>query len=263
MKKFIAFSRITWQNSLTYRAESLVWFALEALPLVYMLSLWQSLEKSGRLSQAESSKLIVYFILSLVISRLTSTHFEEWVIPEIKDGNISKSLLKPFSYIHYLLANSLTWKIFGIVYLVPSAVLLYPTLSNLTGIYIYPAELLIFTFILVIAFIQRFCVSWLICLTAFWLDQSKSLMHFKWMMEGIFGGAWLPLYFFPEWFQKIAQWTPFYSWYYLPIQFFNHNLSLEDITRPVILSVLWVVVLISLGKLFWKRSLARYSSVGG
>jgi len=44
----------------------------------------------------------------------------------------------------------------------------------------------------------------MIGMAAFWFDQSKSLIHLKWMSEGIFGGAWLPLYFFPQWLQIFA-----------------------------------------------------------
>ncbi len=263
MRKFIAFSKAVWQQTLSYRAESLLWFLIEALPLVYMISLWLTLERAGRISAEQSGRLVFYYVISLTISRFTGSHFEEWLIDDIKDGNFNKYFVKPFSPKIFLLASDLVWKLSGMVFLLPTLTLLYPFLSKLKGIVIIPSQVVAAVLILLIANFQRFLVSWLIALTAFWFQQSKSLTHLKWMLEGLFGGAWLPLYFFPGWFFAIARWTPFYSWYYLPIQLINNQVVQSELIRATVVATAWLIGLFLIGDVVWKRAILRYSAVGG
>ncbi len=263
MNKFWAFCKMAWQMTLSYRAESLVWFVIELLPIIPMLSLWNYLRMTGRMSESSAGELSFYYILSLIISRIFSIHFEDWVIEDIKDGTISKNLLKPFSYRVYLLANELTWRFAGLIYLLPTLLILLPVVINLKGISTTFEALSLALIILVISFFQKFMVSWLISLTAFWVDQSKFLIHLKWMLEGIAGGAWLPLSFFPIWWQNIAKATPFYSWFYFPIQLILRKVTIPEMVFGFGSAILWLLILLVIGNWFWKKSIIRYSSVGG
>jgi ABC-2 type transport system permease protein len=262
MRKFIAFTKIVWQSTVTYRIESLIWFLLELIPLLIILSFWYSLLSTGRLSPSQFSQLALYYITTLVISRTTSIHFEDWVIDEIKDGRISTYLLKPFSYQIYLLANEVTWRFAGLVYLLPSLLIFVPILKDSPPIILQSINVFLFVFVIVVSFFQKFILGFIIGIAAFWFDQSKSLVHFKWMCEGIFGGAWLPLYLFPHWLQTVAGLTPFYSWNYFPIQLLFGKSSSAEIISGIILSVFWACLLYLLSKYLWHRALLKYSAVG-
>jgi len=249
--------------TLAYRAESFVWFLIELLPIIPMLSLWNYLRVSGRMSETTAGELSFYYIISLIISRIFSIHYEDWIIDDIKDGTISKNLLKPFSFRVYLLANEVTWRFAGLIYLFPTVLILLPVVVGLKGFSFSIEGFSLALIILVMSFFQKFLVSWLIALSAFWIDQSKFLIHLKWMLEGIAGGAWLPLSFFPIWWQGIAKATPFYSWFYFPIQLILQRLDQGEIIYGFTSSIIWLVVLYLFGNWFWKRAIIRYSSVGG
>jgi ABC-2 type transport system permease protein len=262
MRKFFAFVQSTWQLTLAYRGESVVWLMLELVPLAIMISFWNSLLISHRLDFNQFSQLTLYYFLSLIISRLTSVHFEDWIIDEIKDGKISTYLLKPFSYQIYLLAHEVTWRLSNLVILIPILIIFAVYLSKIVVPVIYLWQIFLFILILFLAFIQRYFLGFMIGIFAFWFDQSKSLIHLKWMCEGIFGGAWLPLYFFPAWLQNFAQITPFYSWYYFPIQILLKPDDNSNLLTGVLIAVFWTVFLWLASKLLWHKSLAKYSSVG-
>ena len=55
----------------------------------------------------------------------------------------------------------------------------------------------------IIVYFQRFFIAMLIAFTAFWIDQSNSLTHLKWMLGWLVSGSMLPLTFFPDWFQTL------------------------------------------------------------
>jgi ABC-2 type transport system permease protein len=262
MRKFLAFTKSTWQLTLAYRGESLVWFMLELIPLFIILSFWNSLLISEHLSQTQFSQLTLYYFITLLISRLTSVHFEDWVIDEIRDGKISKYLLKPFSYQIYLLAHELTWRVSGLVYLLPTLLIFFPVLLKL---HVSPPsfiQLLACFTLLFFAFIQRFFLGFIIGNAAFWFDQSKSLVHAKWMCEGIFGGAWLPLYFFPLWLQSVAKFTPFYSWFFYPIELLLKPESLTSFLSVFPLTIFWTLSLWLVSQVIWRLALRKYTAVG-
>lgn len=228
MRKYWTFFIVEWQQALNYRGESLVWFILELIPLVVMVNLSGYLQLSGRINHLQYSQLVLYYIISLFVSRLSSIHFEDNLIDDIKDGKISPSLMKPFSSLEI------------------------PAVS--------PATAVIFTFSLIMAYLQRFFFGWIISIPAFWFEQSKALVHFKWMLEGVFGGAWLPLYLFPLWWQNISKFTPFYYWFYFPIQLLLGNTP--DLYISLLISLAWIFLLYWISYRFWKYAVRYYSAVG-
>ena len=262
MRKYIAFAKATWQLTLAYRGESFIWLILEIIPMLIFISFWNSLLITQRITHAQFSHLVLYYLLTLIVSRLTAIHFEDWIIEEIKDGKISRYLLKPFSYKLYLLSSEITWRFSGLIYLLPALLLFIPILSKVEisspGLLQISGSLLI----LFLAFLQRYFLGFLIGIAAFWFEQSKSLIHLKWMCEGIFGGAWLPLYFFPDWLQKVARVTPFYSWFFYPLEMLLKPLNASAFVINLALAVFWTLSLWQLSKLLWKKAIVKYSAVG-
>lgn len=261
MRKYWTFFIVEWQQALNYRGESLVWFILELIPLVVMVNLSGYLQTSGRINHFQHSQLVLYYIIILFVSRLSSVHFEDSLIDDIKDGKISPSLMKPFSFYWHLFPRELAWRLAGLIYLLPSLLIILPLLSSLEIPAISLSTIIIFTFSIIMAYLQRFFFGWIVSIPAFWFDQSKALVHFKWMLEGLFGGAWLPLYLFPSLWQNISRLTPFYYWYYFPIQLLLGNTP--DLYISLLISLAWMFLLYWISYRFWKYAVRFYSSVGG
>lgn len=264
VRQFSAFSSIVWQNTLAYRAENVIWLLVESLPIVVQLSLWRSLYIAGRIPLEQMQFMMLYYVLALIIARSTGNHFEEWVIDHIRNGNISTDLIKPFPYRLFLFANETVWRVSGWLYTFPILMLISPFfLSALHRLSISPLYAGLFAFVIVLAFLQRFFVSWLIAISAFWIEQADAFTHLKWMLEGIVGGQWLPLAFYPLAFQHIAMWTPFYAWYALPIGIMLNTVALPEIQRGIIAGIGWLLVFILAGKYLWKKAILFYSASGG
>jgi len=253
MKKFIAFMGIIWQQTLAYRGEHFVWFLLDLIPALVISNLWVFVHLQS---------IVYYYLVNILIERLTATHFEDWMVDEIKDGKISTYLLKPFSYHTFLAANELTWRISGLIFVIPSLFLFYPLLKSAPVPQISIYHLLLTITLLPVIFISRFCISYLIGSTAFWLDNSKALSHFKWMCEGIFGGSWLPLFMFPIVLQNFAKTTPFYYFFYFPNQLILGNFNNSEILIGLITCITWLFLLILVSSWVWRRGVRSYSAVG-
>ncbi len=261
MRKYWRFFTVEFQQSVNYRPEAFVWFLLELAPMLIMVNLSGYLQSTGRLNHQQYSQFILYFVVNLYVSRLTAVHFEDNLIDDIKDGKISSGLLKPFSFYWHLLFREFSWRLSGLMYLIPTFLLLIPLINTLILPHTTPGIILALIPALVIAYLQRYFLGWIISLPAFWFDQSKVLVHLRWMAEGILGGAWLPLYLFPAWWQSFARLTPFYYWFYFPTQLFLGNIT--NIAGQFLIAILWVFILYFISSWFWNFAVKSYSSVGG
>lgn len=245
---------MAWQEGITYRAEKILWTIINVGGMIPILSLWFVLGQSGKISPSQSNYLMVYFLIIVIFSRLTTSDMEEWLIDDIKNGQISRDIVKPSPFFTRLLANDFVWRMSYLLYIFPLIIILWFLVPH-TGF------LLLFPMILIVYF-QRFLVATLIALTAFWVDQSNSLTHLKWMLGGLVSGSWLPLTFFPNWFQNIAHWTPFYSWGFFTAQLVIGKLNTQEIIFGVSLTIFWTIFLFLFVKLIWKKALIQYGAVG-
>lgn len=263
-RQFTAFCAIVWQNALAYRGENIVWLFIESTPIIIQISLWKSLYEAGRISVEMMQYMMLYYLLGLIISRTTGNHFEEWLVEHIRDGRISGDLIKPFSYQLYLLANEAVWRVSGVTYTVPMLLLLSPLFySSLHTFSTTPGAFFLFCIVLLLAFIQRFFISWIISISAFWIEEAGVFTHIKWMLEGLLGGAWLPLTFFPTVFQNIAKLTPFYAWFTLPIGIILNTSTQQEIVWGISSACIWIILLFVASQVFWKKALIKYSASGG
>lgn len=263
MKKFFAFCSAHLQNTYAARGERLVWVFIDAIPAFSMLQLWGYMERTGRMSPEQTAHLSVYYIMTLVISRLTSCHFEDWLTKDIRDGKMSVVFVRPIAYPVFLIAGELMWRLTGMLYLIPLFFVLGIKISYLNLLVFDGATYGIIALALVISFFIRFLMSWMISLAAFWIDEATFLSHFKWGLEGFLGGYWLPLMFMPAQIQTLAMYSPFYLWYYVPIQLLTGNIRWQETGIHIGVGIVWLIVCAGASWMLWKQAIKKYSAVGG
>lgn len=228
-----------------------------------MVQLWAYLEHAGRMASDQAARLSVYYLLVLIISRLTASNFEEWLIRDIKDGAVSKIFVRPIVYPVFLLAGELMWRITGILYILPIFALFGLKLEYFHVLKLEPLTLLIVFIALILAFFIRFLLSWIISLTAFWFEEASFLIHIKWGFEGFLGGLFLPITFFPSNIQNVSAMSPFYLWYQVPVGLLSGSVQIHQIVWSLLLGCGWIVVLSLFSKFMWNRAIKKYSAVGG
>jgi ABC-2 type transport system permease protein len=255
MRKFLAYSAIAWQENIAYKAEKILWTVINIGGVIPIISLWLVLGQTGVISPQTSHYLSAYYLVTIVISRLTGSDLEEWLIDDIKDGTISRDIIRPYPFFLNLFARDLVWRMSYIFYISPLIILLFFIATPVKILYL-------FLFILAIYF-QRALIAMIIAFTAFWIDQSSALTHLKWMLGSLLSGSLLPLAFFPQWFQNIARWTPFWGWAYFPAQVVLNQASTQEIFFGVSSLVVWAAVILFIAKHTWEKGIVRFSSVGG
>jgi len=263
MKKYLALARVEWLDALHNWGEIILWILLESFPIFIMSSLWLS-NKSGVMGTGYSfSQLITYYVVVVIISRLTSHYFDQGAQDEIRNGTFSRFLLKPISYPLAFIAPSIGGKLFHFTFLFMPVILTITFI--LRGYIVYPTflNLMLFIVSLIAAFMLQYAFSVCITAVAFYLEQASAFMHVKWILENVAGGYMIPISIYPAWAQNILIFLPFKYLYFVPAQIFLEKLSTPEIFKQLIIAFSWVMVLVFLSHRFWKTGIKHYSGVGG
>jgi ABC-2 type transport system permease protein len=183
---------------------------------------------------------------------------------KVLSGSFQMDLLKPVSILNYEFAQAAAHRVGGVIFeFAPSMILYsllyYPDFLTLTSF-------LRFLVVIFLAFIIYFLINFLIGLTAFVIQNNNSLQSLKIFIISLTAGAFIPLEFFPGWFNKFVNMTPFPYIFYWPIQIFlnrGDGASTISFIRIIGIDFLWILVLYGLSRFFLVLATRRFFAVGG
>lgn len=263
MRPYRQFAACAFSRGLAYRASVLTRVVGNLASVLVQVAIWQALLGQGAVAGIDLPAMVTYAILSTCMNMLMlSGYILRTVDERLSSGQIAVDLLKPLSYPLYLAADSLGTVAFqGLFTMVPTLVVaaavfgLQPPASAL--------HLAAFVVALLLAAAMSFAIGYLMALLAFWF---LTTMHFEWSIGAfvrVFGGGFVPLWFFPNWLGVVAAGLPFQYLYFVPIAIYLGQVPAAELGARLILGVAWVVVLLALAKWIWDRSMRRLVLQGG
>ncbi len=253
------------QSNLVYRWNFAVrgFFSLFHLAVVFIL--WgAAFEGTTDIGGFSLNQTLTYFIALLVLQYFISAFNEDYQISEeIRNGLINQFLLKPINYFLY------RFSIFLAARLVSGALIIVPLLIAMPFIYqhlTFPGEPwrigLGLPAMLMSAVIQ-FSIAYCFGLLTFWFLEIQGFVILSMAVESVLGGQIFPLDLLPDWLFRVAQCLPFYYQMYFPVAIFTGRIDQAMAVQGLAIQFCWVVALLGVGQLLWRRGLRRHTAVGG
>lgn len=151
-------------------------------------------------------RMSIYFVVFWLSLRSLEKTFRD----DIKSGNIEIYLLRPLSYTWQKVLQQIGQGLIPFL----SALLLSVIVDYfLVGLPVMHMPVWTWILALVAIFILSQILTvfiYVLCgLTGFWLDDSEPIYFVVSKLIMIFGGAWVPVAFFPKTLQLIAEYSPF------------------------------------------------------
>lgn len=271
MKKYWHVIGIGVQNNLTYRFNFLARTLFGFIPLTAILLLWRNIyagnAASGSGTEVASYTLVqmtTYYLLVTIVDALTAVNEDDWQIAaDIRDGNISRFLLKPVDYLWFrfclFLAGRATY--LSVAFL-PIALVIY----FLRDSFLLPADFTTFaTFVVSVALtaLLQFFLSYTLAMLAFWLMEISTIIFIIYAFEYIASGHMFPLDILPPVVKQILMFTPFPYQLYLPVGIYLGKVSGAALIHGLIIQAAWVVAAYFLARFAWSRGIKKYSAAGG
>src|ERR1017187_1049569 len=268
MKKYWHVINVGIQNNLTYRFNFLARAVFGLIPLIAMLYVWKKIY-AGKATGAtvgpySLGEMISYYLLTTVVDALTVVNEDDWQIAaDIKDGNISKFMLKPIDYLWFRLCLFLSGRVtYLAVALTPLAIfILY-----LHQYFVLPPSWTAFSCFLlstVLTALLQFFMSYAMAMLAFWMLEVSTFIFILYAFEYLASGHLFPLDILPPVLKQILFLTPFPYQMYFPISIYLGKVVGAEMWRGLLIQFLWVIVTYAFARFMWRRGIKRYSAFGG
>lgn len=252
-------------RTLQFRAEVVVYSFLDVLPYFVLFFVWKAIyQQVDTINNFSLGEIVNYYLLVIVIERLSATHFEGWRSEEIRMGKIDYFLTRPFSYISEIYSKEVSSKLISILFSAPVISLFFIVNVSIYSIdqsYINIRNVVLFLILMLLAHTIQFFIAFWIVLLSFWVEGSSGLEHFKWIVLTLFSGAMIPVEFMPSWLQHITAVLPFKYVFAVPISVLQNKYSLTMSDHLYLAIMLCCMVLFT--KFLWNKAKLQYCSSGG
>ena len=265
LSKYAAVIRMTWIQSLEYKANIVVgaFAILSGVTIEY--SLWNRIFITRGITEIGGftfNSLIIYIFFCLVVGQLKSS----WVtsvemIDGIREGELNKYLIRPISYFvyHFMLFighNSLYYLVYfilitGTVIFLPEWV--FPTVSH--GI--------VFVITLGISVYLSYTMYFMMVCFAFWFGEARALVIAYNLGTLVLSGQMVPMQLFPEGLRNALHYTPMPYLVDVPVSIATGRLPVELWGSSIVIGLIWTVVMTISGTILYSYGIKRYEGFGG
>lgn len=253
--------RIGLAETVAYRAEMFVWMLSMTMPLV-MLALWSAVAEDGPIGRFSQSTFTAYFLGGLVVRQLSGS----WVVWEmvyaIRQGTLSLRLLRP---IHPLIALSAE----SFAALPMRAFLTSPLIFLVIGItdgehlVSGGANIALFFASMLGAWLLNFSISAIIGTLAIFLSSTMAIWDVWMGCFMLLSGYLVPLELFPTWLETFARVAPFAYLQAVPVEILTGLRAGPAAESAVIAQWSWVLGLLVVLSLLWRKATRHYEAYGG
>lgn len=267
MKAYLSYFKLKFIYSLQYRQAAYAGIITQFFfGLVYIMVYLAFYESGYKNIPMSLPQLVTYLWLNQALYALVNQRYKDSEIFKlIRDGNISYEIVKPkdiyfmwyFKMLGERLANT-TLRFFPI--LIVSFILPSPYNMGL------PSSKLYFILSIISLISATLLVTTLTMLypilTLLTLNE-KGIVNIFIVVAEILSGFIVPIPFFPKLLKEISKYLPFQYISDLTFRLYVGNVNIKEGIIGIIVQLLWIIILLIIGKTLMKRNLKRVVVQGG
>ena len=253
------------ESTLEYRFAFFVSMLSAIFPIIIQTTMWNHLYGQSDMAAVfgySHDQILVYTLLATIVSQLVSG--EAWTVnADIKLGGLNKYLVRPVSYMRYVLCNVLGNK-------VPKAMVLGPVAAGMLLFSVVVLNLSltvwrVFAFVtsLFLGILLNFFIFYCVALIGFWLTDVDKLFGTVSIVVIVISGGVFPMDIFGKAAEIMVNLLPFGYTIQFPVNIINGRFGTERVLLGFMGQIIWLLLFMLIGKIMWHRGLKRYVAVGG
>ena len=266
LNKYRAAFSVGLQSNLVYRVNFGIRGFFSFFHLIVVFILW-SAAYSGKplINGFTFPQTFTYFVALIVVQFMIGAFNEDYQISEeIRNGLINQFLLKPINYFGYRFSIYVSARLVtGLLILLPVLVT-YPLLKDYLAVPHEWWRLALGLPALAMSALIQFGIAYCFGMLSFWLLEIQGMVILSMALESVLGGQIFPLDLLPDGLFRISQFLPYYYQMYFPVAIFTGRLNDPAAALAGLgIQAAWVVVILALGQVLWRRGLRLHTAVGG
>ncbi|MFN3650610.1 MAG: ABC transporter permease [Armatimonadota bacterium] len=262
LRKFLTVFSVYMADSLTYRGQAVIWMLTDAVPAILLPLVWLA-SYGGRatIQGLSPGQMVTYYLVILCLKNLMISHAQWDIEFEIREGRFSAMLTRPFSYMAYHFAGSISWRLLRAVLFIPVFgvwLLVFHQYVRWEGYHLGWA------FWLAVAggHLLSFCLVYTLGLLALRFTEVRSLFLFYYMPASFLSGEVVPLALLPGAVEEAARYLPFRYTLSFAADLFLGRVPPDEVGFGLGMLAFWLVTVYLLSRLAWRWGLKHYTGVG-
>jgi ABC-2 type transport system permease protein len=260
-QKYWAIFQITMLNSLAYPGE-LVGRSLMIIPFMWIFyQLWNVTFHAAGTDVINGMTIpgTLWYLMMAETIELSRPALARTISDNVKDGSIAYLLSKPYNFLLYQFSNSMGETFFRTLV---NAALGSLMVWWMVGPHPAPRGWLFVIPAILGTWILNFCITCLIGLSAFLVEDVAPFVWIYQKFVFILGGFLVPLDFYPNWLQVIAKVLPFSAMIYGPSKLFIQP-TWELFGQVMLSQVVWIITLGTTLAIAFRRGVTYLTVNGG
>ncbi len=263
MKKYVSIFKMSFLDSFQYIPSILFKFISYFLTMFIFTNLWSYIynDPNKLINGYTLNQMIWYLLIAETISYGCSSLCQKEIENDIKNGDISYKVNKPYNYVGYVFSRYLGDSIIRfILYFVVSFLIgnLFVGKINVS-LNIFSILEILLTIILGISI--NGLIKILISLSAFWTEDS-SPFHWIYSKVMLIFGIFFPIEMFPKFLRPIIKCTPVFVILYGPAKLilsFSNKLFLNVLVAQII----YLIIVLLLITIIYRKGVKKINVNGG
>ena len=267
MKSYLSYFILKFKVGLQYRAAALAGISTQLFfGLVYILVYVAFYESDASSLPMPLNELVSYLWLCQAFFALIYMWYKDKdILNLIKTGNIAYELCRPQD-LYMMWASKILGERLANVTLRFLPVLLIasliPSPLNLDLSITLPRFLIFIVSLILSSLLMTALILLYHIICLFTLDE-KGIVNIFMVVSDILSGLVLPLPFFPTFFQNIANILPFRYISDFPFRLYVGNIPLKEGVIGIVVQIIWMIILIIVGRILMKKALNKAVIQGG
>ncbi|NLO98100.1 MAG: ABC transporter permease [Peptococcaceae bacterium] len=263
-KMYLEFTRKSFQRSAAYRVDSWSRIIGNIMSLGIWGCIWFALYHGhDSVENISFQSMLSYILISMALQGIHNAGTPLWEIQyRVRTGDIAFEMLRPYDYPLRMLFTDLGSISFHFVTaILPLYIVIFalfqpdiPLSASQWGLFILSAAL---------GYLIRYSLELTFGLFTFWLIETGGVEDVFYFSISLFSGSVVPLWFFPDWLERLASLLPFQGIYFIPNAIFIGELSGQEIWPALLNQVIWLIICYGLLRFVWNKASMKIVVQGG
>lgn len=262
MQKYLSLFKVTVDQYFVYRLNFVLWRFRAVLNLIMIYFLWTALytNRNSLFGYSQQEMLTYVLLVSIFSDFVFSSRIHE-LGAEILTGDIINKLLKPISFLKYLITKEIADKAINISFAVVEISLLILLLKPSIILPEQTLTIIVMLIHLFIGLVLSFFLSFSIAMIAFWTAEIWAPRFIYFILVFALAGNYFPLDILPNTFYNLLILTPFPYFVFIPAQIYIKGLENYN---PLLLlgGIIWIIIAYLFSTWLWKKGIKEYSFYG-
>lgn len=236
---------------------------MQSIIMITSAFFWKALfRNSTNVGGVTLDTMLVYTVVSAMISVVLSTNVERRITMSVEKGTIAIDMMRPVNVFSVFLAEDVA-NVIALFFqnLIP----IFIIGSVLVGI---PRPTSFESFLLfLVSLFMAFWINWFLAvifgMIAFWAISMDALIQVKKHLIRLLSGSIIPLWFFPDWLREILEFLPFAYLYQLPLSIYIGKFDETSLVRGMLVQFVWLIILLVLFLFLQRRVTKKVMIQGG